>query len=63
VPEDIPAAHLRQMAAYAEALAVIFPGHAIEAKLLYTAGPVLHDLPAALLAAHRPILETGAAAP
>ncbi|HZG09273.1 MAG TPA: double-strand break repair helicase AddA [Allosphingosinicella sp.] len=60
--DDIPAAHLRQMAAYAQALAVIFPEHRIEAKLLYTAGPVLHDLPAALLAAHGPVLETRAAA-
>ena len=51
---DIPAAHLRQMAAYVAALEVIFPGRAIDAALLYTAGPVLHALPATLLAAHRP---------
>jgi ATP-dependent helicase/nuclease subunit A len=55
--------HLRQMAAYAEALAVIFPGRRIEAKILYTSGPVLHQLPAALLDRYRPVLETGAAAP
>ncbi|MES2444634.1 MAG: PD-(D/E)XK nuclease family protein, partial [Pseudomonadota bacterium] len=51
---DIPAYHLRQMAAYAAALAVIFPNRAVEAALLYSAGPVLHELPPALLAAHKP---------
>ena len=39
---DIPAAHLRQMAAYRAALRVIFPGRPVEAALLYTAAPVLH---------------------
>lgn len=47
--EQIPAAHLRQMAAYTAALRVIFPGRAVEAALLYTAGPVLHALPQPLL--------------
>jgi ATP-dependent helicase/nuclease subunit A len=61
--EDIPVPHLRQMAAYSEALAVIFPDRRIEAKLLYTSGPILHDLPPALLAGYRPVLETAAAAP
>ncbi|MBX3564949.1 MAG: double-strand break repair helicase AddA [Sphingomonas sp.] len=51
---DIPAYHLRQMAAYVAALAVIFPGRTIEAGLLYTAGPVLHALTPELLAAHKP---------
>jgi ATP-dependent helicase/nuclease subunit A len=32
------------MAAYAEALAVIFPGRAIRSALLYTAGPELFEL-------------------
>jgi ATP-dependent helicase/nuclease subunit A len=54
---DIPIPHLRQMAAYVEALRVIFPGRAIEAKLLYTATPVLFDLPPDLLDRHRPVLE------
>ena len=44
--DEIPVPHLRQMAAYVEALKVIFPGRRIEAKLLYTAAPVLFDLPA-----------------
>lgn len=52
--ENVPAYHLAQMAAYAAALAVIFPGRAIEAGLLYVAGPVLHIVPPALLAAHKP---------
>ncbi|MDG2532456.1 double-strand break repair helicase AddA [Sphingomonas sp. HITSZ_GF] len=52
--EAIPPYHLRQMAAYAAALAVIFPGRTVEAGLLYAAGPVLHLLPPDLLAAHKP---------
>jgi ATP-dependent helicase/nuclease subunit A len=51
---DIPAAHLRQMAAYRAALRVIFPGRPVEAALLYTAAPVLHALPDALLDAYAP---------
>ena len=51
---EIPAAHLRQMAAYRAALRVIFPGRPIEAALVYTAAPVLHPLSEALLDAHRP---------
>ncbi|HZB70026.1 MAG TPA: 3'-5' exonuclease, partial [Sphingomicrobium sp.] len=41
--EQIPAAHRAQMAAYAEALAVIFPGRAIRSALLYTAEPRLFE--------------------
>jgi ATP-dependent helicase/nuclease subunit A len=52
--EDVPVYHIRQMAAYAAALAVIFPGRIIEAALLYSAGPKLHILPPALLAEHKP---------
>jgi ATP-dependent helicase/nuclease subunit A len=51
---EVPDYHLRQMAAYVAALAVIFPGRRIEAGLLYTAAPVLFDLPAELLARHKP---------
>jgi ATP-dependent helicase/nuclease subunit A len=53
-PSEIPAAHLRQMAAYVAALEIIFPDRAVEAALLYTAGPLLHPLPNALLAPYRP---------
>ena len=42
------------MAAYQAALRVIFPNREVEAVLLYTAAPVLHALPDALLAAHLP---------
>jgi ATP-dependent helicase/nuclease subunit A len=41
---DIPSAHRAQMAAYAEALKVIFPGRSVSAFLLYTAGPKLIEL-------------------
>ena len=53
-PADIPVPHLRQMAAYAAALRAIFPGRRIEAALLYTSGPVLHPLPAEMLARFAP---------
>ncbi len=51
---DAPASHLRQMAAYRDALRVIFPDRPVEAALLYTAAPVLLPLPDALLDAYRP---------
>ena len=50
----MPEYHLRQMAAYVAALRAIFPRRAVEAALLYTAGPVSFALPDALLAAHKP---------
>ncbi len=43
---DIPKAHRAQMAAYVEALRVIFPSRNVVATLLYTAGPKLFELPA-----------------
>ncbi|MGQ0557973.1 MAG: 3'-5' exonuclease, partial [Sphingosinicella sp.] len=52
--EAIPAAHLRQMAAYRAALQIVFPDRPVEAALLYTAQPVLFALPAELLEAHLP---------
>ena len=42
----LPPGHVAQMRAYADALAVIFPGRRIEAALLYTHGPTLIALPA-----------------
>ncbi|HEV2818574.1 MAG TPA: double-strand break repair helicase AddA [Allosphingosinicella sp.] len=51
---DIPAPHLRQMAAYRAALRTIFPGRPVESALVYTAAPVLHALPDALLDAYAP---------
>jgi ATP-dependent helicase/nuclease subunit A len=53
VPADAASApehHVRQMAAYVAALEAIFPGRAVTATLLYTAGPKLIDLPDVLLA-------------
>jgi ATP-dependent helicase/nuclease subunit A len=64
--EEIPAAHLRQMAAYAEALRVIFPDRPVEAALLYTSAPILFDLPRALLDRYAPatrVVETAPANP
>ncbi|UVO49562.1 double-strand break repair helicase AddA [Sphingomonas sp. SUN019] len=52
--DAVPSYHLRQMAAYAAALARIFPDRAIEAALLYTAGPTLIPIPAETLAARKP---------
>ncbi|WP_295634599.1 double-strand break repair helicase AddA [Novosphingobium sp.] len=51
--EDIPAAYLRQMAAYAQALGVIHPGVRIEAALLYTETPVLFALTDDLLSPYK----------
>lgn len=53
-PADVPRPHLRQMAAYAAALEVIFPGRVIEAALLYTSEPRMIALPPDLLHAHKP---------
>jgi ATP-dependent helicase/nuclease subunit A len=51
---EIPAAHLRQMAAYRAALRIIFPDRPVAAALLYTAGLALHPLSDALLDAYAP---------
>ena len=47
--ETIPPYHLQQMAAYRAALRIVFPGRAVAAALLYTAGPRLILLPDPLL--------------
>jgi len=52
--EEVPVSTLRQMAAYAAALAAIYPGRSIEAALLYTQTPQLIAIPADLLEAHKP---------
>jgi ATP-dependent helicase/nuclease subunit A len=49
VPDDearIPPSHRAQMAAYAEALRIIFPGRDVRAALLYTAAPRLFEIAA-----------------
>ncbi|MBW8783534.1 MAG: double-strand break repair helicase AddA [Novosphingobium sp.] len=50
----VPLANVRQLAAYAAALAAVYPGRAIEAALLYTHAPLLIELPPELLARHNP---------
>ena len=52
--DAVPVAILRQMAAYAAALQVAYPGRPVRAALLYTQVPMLLELPAALLDAHKP---------
>lgn len=52
--EQVPSGYLRQMAAYAAALQVIFPGHSIDAALLFTSGPRLVPIPQALLDVNKP---------
>jgi len=56
---QVPAPMVRQMAAYVAALEQVYPGRAVEAALLYTAGPALVALPAALLASRKPGLGQG----
>lgn len=51
--EEIPVAYLRQMAAYVRAMEGIYPGHRVEAALLYTQTPALFVLPAELLAVQK----------
>ena len=51
---DVPVYHLRQMAAYVSALRVIFPDRPVTATLLYTAGPILFDVPEDAIEAHKP---------
>lgn len=56
---DVPIAYWRQMAAYAAALGVIFPGRPVRASLLYVAGPAMIDLIPELLADHSPSFDAG----
>jgi ATP-dependent helicase/nuclease subunit A len=52
--EEVPAAYLRQMAAYRALLAGIYPNRPIACHLLWTETPLLMRLPDALLDAHLP---------
>ena len=54
--DEVPVAILRQMAAYAAALQVAYPGRAVAAALLYTEVPMLLEIPAALLETHKQAL-------
>ena len=51
---EVPDAHRQQMAAYAAALARVFPGRRVRAALLYTAGPRLIELPGHVLGEWQP---------
>jgi ATP-dependent helicase/nuclease subunit A len=53
---QVPAATLRQIAAYAAALEAAYPGRTVEAALLYTAAPRLIAVPEAALAQHKQAL-------
>jgi ATP-dependent helicase/nuclease subunit A len=51
---DVSPVYLRQMACYQAALAAVYPGRPVRCALLWTDGPRLMELPADLLARHRP---------
>ncbi len=54
----IPAATLRQMAAYVAALEAIYPGREVRAGVLYTHAPALFDLAPETLSRHKNALQT-----
>ena len=56
--EDIPRATMRQMAAYAAALEVIYPGRRVRTGILYTHTPVFFALPPAMIDPHKADLGT-----
>ncbi len=64
-PEDTPEAILRQMGAYATALATLYPGRRIETAVIWTRVPRLMPLPSALTTAalRRAVLDPPPAAP
>ncbi|WP_395022306.1 double-strand break repair helicase AddA [Dongia sp.] len=51
---QVAPAYLRQLSAYRAAIAVIYPGKSIACKILWSAVPVLMDIPATLLDMHAP---------
>jgi ATP-dependent helicase/nuclease subunit A len=51
--DEVPASTLRQLAAYAAALEVTYPGRRVEAAVLYTQAPRLLAIPADLLDRHK----------
>ncbi len=53
-PSLVPAAYLRQMAAYRQALQAIYPGRPVRCLLLWTAGPALMALDEASLDGYAP---------
>ena len=55
--DAIPAATLRQMAAYVAALEAIYPGRDVHAGVLYTHAPALFDIAPDRIAAHKQRLD------
>jgi ATP-dependent helicase/nuclease subunit A len=53
-PDQVPAAYLRQMAAYGALLRQIYPGRRVRCALLWTQGPRLMPLDEAALASYAP---------
>ncbi len=51
-PAEVPVLYLRQMAAYAAVLRLLYPGRTVTCLLIWTDGPAVMDLPPDLLAAH-----------
>ena len=47
--EDIPQGHIGQLALYRAVLRLLYPNHEVRAALVWTLGPVLMEVPAALL--------------
>lgn len=58
--DEVPRSTLKQMAAYAAALQVIYPGKRIEAAVLYTQTPQLIAIPPEVLTANAPKETEGA---
>ena len=54
--DEVSSTTLRQMAAYAAALEATYPDRPVAAAVLYTQTPMLIELPADLLARHKPAL-------
>jgi len=57
--EDISATYVRQLALYRAVLLKLYPNHTARAALIFTAGPALIEMPAALLDAELSRLVTG----
>ncbi len=43
--EDIPQGHVAQLALYRDVLCTLYPNHRVRAAIVWTAGPVLTELP------------------
>ncbi|MGP8201598.1 MAG: hypothetical protein ACLQU4_19080, partial [Limisphaerales bacterium] len=53
-PAGVPVLYLRQMAAYRAILATHYPTRPVTCLLIWTDGPILMELPSALLETHTP---------